>query len=158
MPRVTPRHQPAGRTVRGPAGWTCAASVVLIALLAGCAHPVHGQPDGQVSICGKTVHTGAMQPIVERLHPDPPAQSQPAASVLPSPIAVAHYSQVRYARLTDSCTAGAIVTVQPPGNAQLAITFPASDGRPAAIGLLVKAPVVIRAWRGGHDLGSLSLD
>jgi hypothetical protein len=70
---------------------------------------------------------------------------------------VTHDNQLLYARLTDSCTTGAIVTVQPPGDARLAITFPAADGRPAAIGLLVTSPVVVRAWSGGHDLGSIGL-
>jgi hypothetical protein len=52
---------------------------------------------------------------------------------------------------------GAIVTVQLPGDAHLAITFRATDGRPVAIGLLVTSPVVVRARSGGRDLGSTKL-
>jgi hypothetical protein len=60
-------------------------------------------------------------------------------------------------KLSDSCETGAIVTGEPPGNARVGITFPAADGRPAALGLLVTDPVVARAWSGGRDLGSISL-
>jgi hypothetical protein len=49
---------------------------------------------------------------------------------------------------------GALVTVRPPGHARLAKTFPASDGRPAAVALLLSGPVVVRARVGGRDQGS----
>jgi hypothetical protein len=151
MAPLTFHHQRSGR------GRT-AGAIMLIVMLAGCARPVHTQPDGQVSICGRTVHTGAMVPVVQHLTADAPAQPQPAAPVLPSPIDESSYNQLQYVRLTDSCKAGAVVTVEPPGSARLGITFPAADGRPAGIGLLVTRPVTVRAWSGGHDLGSAGLN
>jgi hypothetical protein len=61
-------------------------------------------------------------------------------------------------RTSDSSATGALVTVQPLRRAALVGTFPAADGRPAAIALLVTGPVVIHAWVAGRDQGSLNLD
>lgn len=64
---------------------------------------------------------------------------------------------VQYIRTSDSWETGALVTVEPPANARLTSVFPASDGKPAAIGLLLSGPVVVRAWAAGRYRGSLSL-
>ncbi|MEU4245411.1 hypothetical protein [Actinoplanes sp. NPDC026619] len=149
---ITPSTR-AGRAFIGPAG-----IAALLALVAGCASPQPARTPHQVTVCGTSVATGAMQPVVQNLRATTPEPPMPPAPVLPVATAVAGSpAGVQYVRTSDSCDAGALVTVDPPANARLTSTFPASDGQPAAIGLLLTGPVVVRAWAAGHYQGSLDL-
>jgi hypothetical protein len=139
--------------VTGPAG-----IAVLLILIAGCASPEHARTPHRVTVCGTSVAAGAMQPVVQNLRATSPAPSTPPAPGLPEATAVAGSpAGVQYVRTSDSCETGALVTVDPPANARLTSTFPAADGKPAAIGLLLTGPVVVRAWVAGRYQGSLGL-
>ena len=142
----------AGRAVRGPAG-----IAVLLALVSACASPPE-RTSFKVTVCGRSVATGAMQPVIQTLRSASPTETAPSTPVLPSMTATAGApAGVQYVRTSDSCETGALVTVEPAANARLSTVFPASDGKPAAIGLVLTGPVVVRAWTAGHYQGSLSL-
>jgi hypothetical protein len=126
--------------------------------LTGCGSPQAGDRPHAVTICGTSVPTGGLQAVVRHLQADPTPVAAPTTSRLPAQSsAPAASGAVTYVRTSDSCSTGAEVVVEPAVNAVLDLVFPAADGKPAGIALVVEHPVVVRAWVAGQDQGSISL-
>jgi len=113
-----------------------------------------------VVICGTTLWTGAMTPVVWPLRspgPSPAAGAAPAADQLPPPLAAGPEPNEQYVRVSDSCKHGAVVVVTPADGAHLRIVARASDHHLVALVLDLLRPVTIQAWRDGVFTGSLRL-
>jgi len=131
-------------------------------VLAGCVHPTMTSAGPPVVVCGTTLWSGAMTPVVWRLNDPSPGVAPPPAPTgdqLPPPTSLtAGEGFDDYVRLGGGCAKGAVVSVAPLDGARLRKVARAKDGHLAAIVLEVTAPVTVRAWQGGKYLGERQLD
>ena len=133
---------------------------LLLPLLSACLHETRSSAGPPVVVCGTTLWTGAMTPVVwplENPGPSPAVGGAPAADQLPPPLGTGPESGEQYVRVSDSCKHGAVVVVTPAGDAHLRIVARASDHQLVALVLDLTRPVTVQAWRDGVFAGSLRL-